>query len=79
MGENPALSAVIADKIIAFLKDIIWPIVLVTSIIIFRNALSQLLKRISFDFSFGGAKGRLKATLEIFQFLLILIWKNYHG
>ncbi len=63
MGENPALSAVIADKIFAFLKDIIWPIVLVTSIIIFRNALSQLLKRIiSFDFSFGGAKGRLKAV-----------------
>jgi len=63
MGENPALSAVIADKIITFLTDNSWQIVLVISIIIFRNALSQLLKRIiSFDFSFGGAKGRLKAT-----------------
>ena len=58
MGENPALSVVIADKIIAFLTDNIWPVVLVIFIIILRNALSQLLKRIiSFDFSFGSAKG----------------------
>lgn len=63
MGENPAQSMVIADKIIIFLTDNIWQIVLVISIVIFRNALSQFLKRIiSFDFSFGGAKGRLKAT-----------------
>ena len=54
---------IIIDRLISFLSNNIWVIFLVVFIIIFRESLSDLFKRvISFDFSFGNAKGEIRAT-----------------
>jgi len=63
MDTTPETSVIITDKIISFLSDNIWAIFFLVFIIVFREPLSNLLKRIiSLDFSFGNAKGGIKAT-----------------
>lgn len=62
MANNQDASIIIIDKILSFLSENIWAIFLLAFIVVFRDPLSSLLKRIiSFDFSYGNAKGGIKA------------------
>ncbi|MCK5614521.1 hypothetical protein KAR91_72320 [Candidatus Pacearchaeota archaeon] len=63
MDSSPEPYTIITDKILSFLSLNIWPIIFLVFIIVFRGPLANLLTRIiSLDFSFGNAKGALKAT-----------------
>lgn len=64
MGNSPETSIIVIDKVLSFLSENIWVIFLLVFIVVFREPLSSLFKRIiSFDFSFGDAKGGIKATV----------------
>lgn len=63
MENSPEISIIILEKILSFLSDNKWVIFLLVFIIVFRDSFSSLFKRIiSLDFSYGEARGGIKAT-----------------
>lgn len=81
MADTQETSVIIIDRVLSFLSENIWMLFFLAFIIVFREPLSSLLKRIiSFDFSYGDAKGGIKATnpepLEVKHEELIAVEKD---
>lgn len=68
MGNSANIPLLYLQTVFDFLSKNIWPLIILSFLFICRESISELVKRIiSFDFSFGDAKGGIKVSDTSYQ------------